>query len=238
MALRDSLPACNGLPGDGVQVDMPETSTLPAPAGGLAEVDEQLRLGLLVDLDAGFADVVRVYERVVYSVALRLTRHPYDAEDLAADAFLRAYRALCGYDSARVRDLRLRPWLLTILRNTARNAARDASRRPGPPPAFEPAEDLAAGPSVEEQVEGEQAQRAWGELLARLPATQRAAVVLRHVEDLPTSEVAQILGCPEGTAKSHISRGLIRLRALLAEHGDESIVAEPALAPTSGRTIR
>ena len=88
------------------------------------------------------------HERVVYSVALRLSDHADDAEDVAAETFLRAYRALRGYDAARIRALRIRPWLLTILRNTARNAARDAGRRPGPPPDFEPAEPAGAGPSV------------------------------------------------------------------------------------------
>ncbi len=223
-------------------MDVPKgPRTEPAPAGEVDEVEEQLRLALVVDLDAGFADVVRVHERVVYSVALRLCRRPEDAEDLAADALLRAYRALCGYDAARIRALRLRPWLLAIVRNAARNAARDANRRPGPPPVFEPVEQAAAGPSVEEQVEQDHVQREWGELLARLPDLQRAAVVLRHVEDLPTSEVAEVLGCPEGTAKSHISRGLTKLRALLAEHGQcppgpPTTGLSPAL--TSGRTIR
>ncbi len=204
------------------------------------EVEEQLRHALIADLDAGFTAVVRVHERVVYSVALRLSRRPADAEDLAADALLRAYRALCGYDAARIRELRVRPWLLTILRNTARNAARDADRRPGPPPVFEPVEQAAAGPSVEHQVEQDDVQREWGELLAGLPDLQRTAVVLRHVVGLPTSEVAEVLGCPDGTAKSHISRGLTRLRALLVEHGDgppgfSTTGLRSAL--TSGRTV-
>ena len=60
-------------------------------------------------------------------------------------------------------------------------------------------------------------QREWNALLARLPDHQRVAVVLRHVEGVPTSEIAEVLGCPEGTAKSHVSRGLKKLRALLAE---------------------
>jgi RNA polymerase sigma-70 factor (ECF subfamily) len=51
-------------------------------------------------------------------------------------------------------------------------------------------------------------------LLAELPETQRLAVVLRHVLDLPYAEIAAVLGCPEGTAKSHVSRGLQRLRTL------------------------
>ena len=179
------------------------------------QTEEHLRLGLIVDLDSGFAAVVRCYGRVVYSVALRLAAVPADAEDLAAEAFLRAFRALQGYDAARIRELRVRPGLLTILPNTARNAARDAARRPGPPPAFEPPELAVAGP--EQRIESELAQREWGRLLRLLPEAQRVAVVLRHVEDLPISEIAQILGCREGTAKSHVSRGLTRLRSLLAD---------------------
>ncbi len=185
---------------------------------------------MVADLDSGFADVVRAHERVVYSVALRLSRRPADAEDLAAEVFLRAYQALRGYPGERIASLRLRPWLLTIVRNTARNAVRDAARRPDPPPEFEPAEQLAPGASVEQQVESDDAARELGAVLARLPEAQRVAVVLRHVVGLPTSEVAEVLGCPDGTAKSHISRGLHRLRALLTEQTSDGLVA--------GRTVR
>lgn len=180
--------------------------------------DSELHTALVSDLDAGFACVVRAHERIVYSVALQLTRGPADAEDLASDAFLRAYRALRTYDAQRIGELRLRPWLLTIVRNTARNAARDAGRRPPPPPALDrggPDTRVSAEPGVEEQAERGEVQRELRAALALLPAVQRMAVVLRHVVDLPTTEVAEILGCPEGTAKSHISRGLRRLRALL-----------------------
>lgn len=176
-------------------------------------VDEELRLALVADLDSGFAEVFRAHERVVYSVALRLSSRPADAEDLAAEAFLRAYRALRGYDAERISSLRLRPWLLTILRNAARNAARDAARRPDPPPTFEQAEQHTSGPSVEQQVEQADVQRELGAALAQLPEAQRVAVVLRHVVGLPTTEVAEVLGCPDGTAKSHISRALHQLRA-------------------------
>jgi RNA polymerase sigma factor (sigma-70 family) len=194
-----------------------EPRTVTVPGEDADRTDERLHRALLADLDAGFADVVRAHERVVYSVAVRLTRGPADAEDLASEAFLRAYRALCGYDAERIRGLRMRPWLLAIVRNTARNAARDASRRPAPPPAFEPVEEPSGEPSVEQRVEQQQMQTALGVALAELPEVQRTAVVLRHVVGLPTSEVAEVLGCPDGTAKSHISRGLTRLRALLTE---------------------
>ena len=80
------------------------------------------------------------------------------------------------------------------------------------------------GAEREEQVEQDLVHAEGARLLGRLPEAQRTAVVLRHVEGVPTSEIAEILGCPEGTAKSHVSRGLRRLRALLAEaerKGDE-----------------
>jgi RNA polymerase sigma factor (sigma-70 family) len=203
-------------------VDMPQiVQDRPVPAAPLDETEERLRLALVVDLDAGFAEVVREHERVVHSVALRLSSTAVDAEDVAAETFLRAYRALLRYDAGRLRALRIRPWLLTILRNTARNAAREAGRRPGPPPEHEPAEAAVAGPSVEQQVEDDLLHREWARLLARLPEAQRTAVVLRHVEGVPTSEIAEILGCAEGTAKSRVSRGLRRLRVLLADSREE-----------------
>lgn len=193
----------------------------PGPPAGAAgargpdPVQECLRAGLSADLDTGFAAVVRELQAVVYSVARQLAPDPAEAEDLAAEAFLRAYRALRDYDRARLAALRPRPWLLTILRNTARNAARDRSRRPDPPPAFEVSEEPAGGPGVEERAEAEHTRRELGALLAQLPEVQRTAVVLRHVVGLGTAEVAEVLGCPEGTAKSHVSRGLRRLRPLV-----------------------
>lgn len=182
-----------------------------------------VRIALVEDLDAGFATLVRAYETVVYSVALRTTGHPVEAEDLAAESFLRAYRALRGYDAARRGELQPRPWLMTIVVNTRRNQVRTARRRPRTADA-EPPDRPAGGPSVAEQVERGELSRGLARLLAELPENQRIAVVLRHVVDLPMTEIAEVLGCPEGTVKSHVSRGLSRLRAALAA---------PATAPAT-----
>jgi RNA polymerase sigma factor (sigma-70 family) len=166
------------------------------------------------DLDEGFADLVRSEERVVYSVALRMTRSSFEAEDLTAETFLRAYRALRGYDRNRVLTLRPRSWLLTIALNTWRNAVREASRRPTLLPSADLPDTLADGHDVERAVEGAETRRELGRLVAQLPVAQRVAVVLRHVVGLPMVEVAAVLDCPEGTAKSHVSRGLRKLRTL------------------------
>lgn len=192
-----------------------------APDVPCPDPDAALAAHLAADLDGGFAVLMQRHRAVVWSVARQFVRDPADAEDLAADAFLRAYRALRTYEAARLETLRVRPWLLAILRNTARNAARDRSRRPGPPPSYETVEEPAAGPGVEAQAESSQLQRELGAMLARLPEVQRTAVVLRHVVGLGTGEVAEVLGVAEGTAKSHVSRGLARLRPWVEELREE-----------------
>jgi RNA polymerase sigma-70 factor (ECF subfamily) len=165
------------------------------------------------DLDTGFVDLVRAYERVVYSVALRVSG-PHDAEDLAAESFLRAYRALLRYDRERILALQPRPWLLTIVLNTWRNSVRESSRRPSQVPLSEAIERPGGEPSLEDAVQRAETRRDLAAMVAKLPTPQRVAVVLRHVTGLPIAEVAAVLGCPEGTAKSHVSRGLRRLRSL------------------------
>lgn len=171
---------------------------------------------LVVDLDANFADFVHGHEGVVFAVALRVCGHHAEAEDLTAEAFLRAYRALRGMSGERISSLRPRSWLLTILLNVWRNTLREASRRPGQIAVAEPPDQASGGVSTEDRVTGAETLRELGELVAALPPNQRAAVVLRHVVDLPMAEVASIMHVPEGTAKSHTSRGLRKLRALLA----------------------
>ena len=178
---------------------------------------DDLPFRLSEDLEAAFPDVVAGYEQAVFSTALRMSGRPEDAADMAAEAFLRAYSALRTYPSERIRQLQLRPWLLTIVLNLLRNEARAASRRPahvGLEP-WAPVHDGREGP--EQQAQRRDGQARLGGLLTELPDAQRTAVVLRHVVGLPYAELAAAMGCPEGTAKSHVSRGLRRLRALLPE---------------------
>ncbi|WP_049566756.1 RNA polymerase sigma factor [Nonomuraea sp. SBT364] len=180
----------------------------------LTDCLDPVRKALLDDLDAGFAELYSEHRGVVFTTALRMSGAWSDAEDLTAEAFLRAYRALTGYDAARIAALQPRAWLLTILLNVWRNCARTRSRKPPPDLRDEPIDT----PDPREGVEDAAVRRETGDelhaLLGHLPAEQRAAVVLRHVVDLPVAEIATVLKVPQGTVKSHISRGLKRLRAL------------------------
>ncbi len=177
--------------------------------------DLVLRLGH--DVEEAFPAVVAAYQHAVFTTALRMSGRQEDAADIAAEAFLRAYAALRAYAPERIAQLQLRPWLLTIVLNLLRNEARAASRRPAEVAleAWAPVDDGREGP--EEHAQRRDGQSRLGALLTELPDRQRTAVVLRHVVGLPYAEMSVVMGCPEGTAKSHVARGLQRLRTLIPE---------------------
>jgi RNA polymerase sigma factor (sigma-70 family) len=179
--------------------------------------DDSLTWRLGRDLDGAFAEVVSAFEAAVFTTALRVCGVPLDAEDLTAETFLRAYVALRRYSPERIAELQLRPWLITICLNLWRNQVRTASRRPSPGPGGD-AEAVSSDESPEARAERHDQGDHLAALLQRLPAKARIAVVLHHVVGLPYAEVAAIVGCPEGTAKSHVRRGLDQLRALSAAH--------------------
>jgi RNA polymerase sigma factor (sigma-70 family) len=194
----------------GVQPDVTDTDIRTPIVAALAE-----------DLDAGFVALFDGYRHVVFSTALRLCGRWADAEDLTAEAFLRAYRALAGYDRERIAALRLRAWLLTILTNLWRNSVRSAARHPPPAPLGSAPDPADPGEGAEQAAERLETGRELAALLGELPEEQRLAVVLRHVADLPVADIAAVLGSPQGTVKSHISRGLKRLRLLYQGSDDE-----------------
>jgi len=169
------------------------------------------------DIEEAFPDVVATYQHAVYTTALRVSGCQEDAADMAAEAFLRAYAALRTYGPERLGQLQLRPWLLTIVLNLLRNEARAAGRRPAQVGLEVRAPVVDGQESPEEHAERREGQSRLGALLTELPDTQRTAVVLRHVVGLPYAELALVMGCPEGTAKSHVARGVQRLRALIPE---------------------
>lgn len=181
------------------------------------------------DLAQAFEDVVRAYQGQLYGFAFGLCGDRRDAEEIAQDAFVRAYRALQGYPPERTRALALRPWLYQITLNVARNRKRrhvppltplgigdGEQSRDGrhPPPVLAMAERL--GPEASSERGATRATLA--ALVANLPVRFRAAVILRHVEGLPYTEVARVLGQPLGTVKSNVHRGTLLLRAAWRAH--------------------
>jgi RNA polymerase sigma-70 factor (ECF subfamily) len=190
--------------------------------------DTALTERLARDLDGSFEDVVHAHVDRCFSIALRVLGDPHDAEEVAQDALVRAYRALAGYQPDRIRDLRLRPWLATIVVNLCRNRV----RRPVPSttslePLIEAGAEPAAGVSTDPAVLAGRAdeRERLASLLAALPERYRVPVVLRHVDDLSYAELSLVLGRPEGTLKAQVHRGLALLRAAAAGAGLEELTA-------------
>jgi RNA polymerase sigma-70 factor (ECF subfamily) len=190
--------------------------------------DIRLAERLARDLDGAFDVLVHAHVDRCYAIALRVLGNPHDAEEVVQDALVRAYRALAGYDTERIRDLRLRAWLATIVVNLCRNRF----RRHVPPSTpisslvetgTEPAADDATDPAVIAALaaRGERL----GALLGGLPERYRVPIVLRHVDDLSYAELSLVLGRPEGTLKAQVHRGLAMLRAAAAETGIEELIA-------------
>lgn len=173
--------------------------------------DTQLAGRLAEDLDRSFPALVETMQHGVFSGAVRFTKNRHDAEDVTQETFVRAYRALSGYDTERIRSLRVRPWVWTIALNLCRNLARSKARKPESSLTIEPTAD--DDPAAAAVVAAEDAQ--WRHRLGRLSEAQRTAVVLRHVVGLSYEEIAETTGRKVGTVKADVHRGLERLRKLL-----------------------
>ena len=188
--------------------------------------DDDVTAWLAADLDGAFEQLALAYQRRLYAFALRMTGRREDAEEIAQDALVRAYRALASYPRERIVSLHLRPWLFQIAANVARNH----TRRPGlntvpmttgsdDEPAYDPPDDAGIGP--EAMAERAERCRELAAALLALPERYRAAVILRHVEGLGYEEIAVALGHPVGTVKAHVHRGVLALREVLAKEMSE-----------------
>jgi RNA polymerase sigma-70 factor (ECF subfamily) len=160
-----------------------------------------------------FGALVRQFQQRAYRTAFYMTGSHDDADDVAQEAFLRAYRGLAGFD----RRAEFGTWLHRIVINTALNHLR-ARRRAraqttGPEAgagAVEPAPDPAG------RAESLERARAALAALAELTPALRVTLVLATVEDMPYKEIAQALGIPEGTVAWRVNQARKQLRQRLA----------------------
>lgn len=189
----------------------------PAAAPASPEEDRLVIAAQGGDIDA-FNRLVRLHERQVYNVALRMVGQADAAEDVTQDTFLLAYRSLHQF-----RGGLFRAWLLRIATNRCYDELRRRQRRPADSfeeLAFEPRPQwstLAAKEDPEERSERLELARALAQALGRLPEDQRLVVVLSDVQGYSYDEIAAITGISLGTVKSRLSRGRGRLRDVLRE---------------------
>jgi len=154
---------------------------------------------------AEFRGLIETHQRMVFSIALRVTGEYGVAEEVAQDVFLQLFRGAERLESAD----HVKFWLRRVTVNKATDSLRRKSRRP----------EAVADEWIEEQFVPDGAAKLDAsiearleELLKTLPEAMRIAVVLRHQEEMLPDEIAALLGQPVATVKSNLQRGLQLLR--------------------------
>ena len=170
---------------------------------------------LLAGLGAGDADLavafVRRFQRVVYGVALTVTRDPVTAEDVAQQAFEQAWRHAQVYDSRRGS---VRAWLTTIAHNLAIDVLRARTSAPVDP-ADLPALLTAVTETPERVAVARDSAAGLRRALAQLPGAQARAVAMAGIYGMTARQIAVTEDIPLGTAKTRIRDGMLKLRAAL-----------------------
>ena len=166
---------------------------------------------------ASFNQLVAIYQRSVFNLALRMLSDAQAAEDATQEAFLSAWRHISGF-----RGGSFKAWLLSIVANCCRDELRRLKRRPAVPLA-----DLEANPdglpastcSVEDNLLSLELREEIYHGLVSLQPEQRLVVILSDIQGLSYEEIAQATCCSLGTVKSRLSRGRAHLRDYLRLRG-------------------
>ena len=182
----------------------------------MADADEELVLQSQNGDPAAFEALIRNHQHMVHSLTYRMTGSLADAEDLAQETFIRAYGQIGAFRGAS----KFSTWLYRIAVNTCLNWRQSEARR------FHLQADCAetvaaqqadAGISPAENEMTRQAQAA----LLKLPAKQRAAIVLTIYDGLNHAEAAKVLHCSETTVSWRVFAAKRKLKRWLAARGEE-----------------
>lgn len=178
--------------------------------------------------EMAFRELLARYERPVFSLVFRMVRDRTLAEDLAQEAFIRAFNAIGTYKP----KFKFSSWIFKIANNHAidhlRKRKLDTVSMDGSPHARSPDEEAQTRIVVESReeapdryVESRELGAQIEEAIGKLRPEYRTAVLLRHVEGYTYEEIAEIMELPLGTVKTYLHRARGELRTLL-EHVDET----------------
>ena len=176
------------------------------------------------DVDA-FGLLVTAYEKNVYNVALQMLGNREDAQDIAQEAFLKAYNSLSSFRG----DSKFSSWLYRIVSNLCLDFKRRQGRRPSSSLTVEDDDgenvqlDIAdESQSPETLLERKLTREAVRRGLAELPDEQRQILLLREIQGLSYEEIGEAMGLEAGTVKSRIFRARKKLCAYLLKDGNIS----------------
>jgi RNA polymerase sigma-70 factor (ECF subfamily) len=195
------------------------TTPLPLTAATDQDVVERARAGV----EAAYRELLRRYERPVFSLVYRMVRDRELAEDLTQETFVKVLNALDRYRP----EFKFSSWIFKIANNAAidhlRRKELDTLSLQGGPDATTrdriEATSLQLGDGSEsplEEMEARELGSAIEDAIARLRPEYRACIIMRHIEGRPYDEIADALDLPLGTVKTYIHRARAELREYLA----------------------
>ena len=168
---------------------------------------EQINLARRGD-ESAWEALVHLHQQSVFRLAYLLLGDPDDAQDVAQEAFMRAYSALKRFDT----DRPLRPWLLRITSNLAHNRRRAVGRYFAALMRYAREEPKSIAPVTNPS--HTDAQELW-KIIQRLTPPFREIIYLRYYLEMPEAEIAATLSVAPGTVKSRLHRALSKLRELI-----------------------
>jgi RNA polymerase sigma-70 factor (ECF subfamily) len=173
---------------------------------------------------AAFRVLVDLHHGRAYGLAFRLLRSEPDAEEVAQDAFVRAWRAIGEFRG----DASFSTWLYRIVWRRALDRAAVLKTRREHEVALEPeGEGAGLAPAVEDRASADPER--FERMIASLSMIQRAVLTLFYYEDRSVTEVARVLEIPEGTVKTHLSRARAALRRRFADDSEAGSIPRGAL---------
>jgi len=182
--------------------------------------EQRIIARILSGEDQLFHDLIRPYERTVYAMALSFMQEEADAEDVAQEAFLKAYRNLAKFRG----EAKFGTWLVSITLNEARSRLRKATNAPTQSLDTTPDEEGHVSPALlrdwreipSESLERRELKLLLQQAIATLPDIYREVLMLRDVEELDTAEAAQVLQISVAAVKVRLHRARLMLQKMLA----------------------
>jgi len=186
------------------------------------QLDDRTLVARILEGDRDrFTELVKRYEKRIINYVYRITHRYEDAHDLAQEIFVKVYVALDRYDP----KYQFSTWLFRIAQNSAIDALRkktvnEVSIAPKPGEDDSKEREFAdTGVSPYRAMSNKQLADAIDVAVKNLPSDYRELIQLRHFAELSYEEIASMKKLPLGTVKSHIRRGLQRLRSRLEADG-------------------
>ncbi len=182
------------------------------PSSGMREDEREAVEACQRGEREAFDRLVERFQRDVYRLCYRYVNNHEDANDVAQEVFLKAYRAIRRFRG----DSSFSTWLYRIAVNTCLNFR--SARKPQTEELPEALADPRAG--VAASLESDEQARRVRDAIRRLPEKQRATLILKVYHELTHEEVARILGSTVGTVKANLFHALGNLRKLVLEAGE------------------